>query len=112
MSNIAVLRKRQSELHQEAPKVAQQLRDTEIALDSTIGQLANLTQMLVQARITANLSAVVGQDALSSLGEALHTIIKGRASMVDAHNRLAVTGKQLSLDPAAYGGMEQKPAMP
>lgn len=48
MSNIAVLRKRQSELHQEAPKVARQLRDTEIALDSTISQLANLTQMLVR----------------------------------------------------------------
>lgn len=112
MSAVVTLRQRQSALHSEAPKVAGKLRATEIAVDTSISHLAGLTAMLVDARMDAQLAAAFGQDALTSLGEALNTMIKGRASIVDAHNRLADTGKQLRLDPTSYGGLEQKPAMP
>ncbi|MBZ9647074.1 hypothetical protein K9B33_05935 [Sphingobium sp. 3R8] len=112
MSSVVTLRQRQSALHSEAPKVANKLRATEIAIDTSISHLAGLTAMLVDARVDAQLSAIYGQDALSSLGEALNTMIKGRASVVDAHSRLAGTGKQLRLDVSAFGGLEQKPAMP
>lgn len=112
MSAVVTLRQRQSALYSEAPKVAGKLRATEIAVDASISHLAGLTAMLVDTRVETKLSAIYGQDALSSLGEALNTIIKGRASIVDAHNRLADTGKQLRLDVTSFGGLEEKPAMP
>lgn len=109
MTTIVPLRHRQSALQEEAPKIVSKLRATEVAIDASISHLAGLTAMLVDVRVGTKLSAICGQDALTSLGEALNTAIKGRAAIVDAHNRLADTGKQLRLDPSSYGGLDMKP---
>lgn len=109
MSNIAVLRQSKNDIAQKAPLVAAQLRNAEAAIDTTISQIAALTSMLIDVRMQSKLSAVTGQDVLSSLGEAMHIMVQGRASLVQAHNHLAITGEKLRLNPTSYGGMENKP---
>jgi len=57
-----------------ARQLANRLFETEAAIDDAISKMAELTGYMPKARNAANLSAVVGQDAIAQASQTL-TII-------------------------------------
>lgn len=108
MSNLAVLRQAVIGLREVAPHVSSQLRAAEQSADLFLSSTAKLMSTVVESRTTANLSAVVGQDVIDNISNALSTTADSRRSLVEAHNCLAAIGEKFGLDVFAYGGGEGK----
>ncbi len=92
-----------------ARQLASRLFETESAIDEAISKMADLAGYMPIARVDANLSAVVGQDALSQAALALSALINARGQIVETHNRLADTRDQIGLRETALGGGADKP---
>lgn len=92
-----------------AENLANRLFETEAAIDEAIRKMADLTGYMPVARETANLSAVIGQDALTNAAQALSSLIIARGQIVDTHNSLAETRDQIGLRTMAMGGGFDKP---
>ena len=92
-----------------AQKLAKRLFQTEQAIDEAISRMANLTGYMPIARTEANLSAVVGQDAISQAAETLSILVEARKQLVATHHRLAETRDQIGLRTAAMGSDDMKP---
>lgn len=80
-----------------AREVAQKLNTVERQIDQTLVAAGALISALPSARERANLSAVVGQDALDLVMQATLILSQARGKMVEAHNALAETGKQIGV---------------
>ena len=93
-----------------AMKVARSLWAAEDALDAALARAAELSGALVSARVDANLSAIVAQDAFEGAAAALATIAKARGELVETHRRLTEAKIQIGLRTLATGD-EQKPPM-
>jgi hypothetical protein len=91
-----------------ASKVAHELFEAEAAVDLALVSLAKLQATLPQARVTANLSAVVGQDVMEQVGHTLSTVIGIRRDMVEVHGRLDELKTDIGLREMAMGGLMQK----
>jgi hypothetical protein len=91
-----------------ATKVAHELFEAEAAVDLALVSLAKLQATLPQARITANLSAVVGQDVMEQVGHTLSTVIGIRRDIVEVHGRLDEIKTDIGLREMAMGGGMQK----
>tara|TARA_R110000824_G_scaffold353214_4_gene540330 strand:- start:1776 stop:2135 length:360 start_codon:yes stop_codon:yes gene_type:complete len=94
-----------------AENLARRLFATEQAVDEAICKMADLTGYMPKARADANLSAVVGQDAISHAAETLSALIGARGQLVATHNRLAETRDQIGLQAMAMGSGDMKPPM-
>tara|TARA_R110000765_G_scaffold182959_1_gene288908 strand:- start:1128 stop:1514 length:387 start_codon:yes stop_codon:yes gene_type:complete len=92
-----------------ADNLAQRLFATEQAVDEAICKMADLAGYMPVARANANLSAVVGQDAISQAAETLSALVDARGQLIATHNRLAETRDQIGLQAMAMGSGDMKP---
>ena len=102
---VMMLKQRQNA----AENLAKRLFAAEQAIDEAISKMADLTGYMPIARTNANLSAVVGQDALSAAAESLSALVGARGQLVATHNRLAETRDQIGLQAMAMGSGDMKP---
>jgi hypothetical protein len=92
-----------------AMKVARSLWAAEDALDAALAKAAELSGALVSARVDANLSAIVAQDAFEGAAAALATITRARGELVETHRRLTAAKIQIGLRSLAVGDTDTKP---
>jgi hypothetical protein len=85
--------------------VAQALNGTENAVDDAIVSVADLTRALAEARRVANVSPVVGQEAIALTAEAFTALQLARAKMVEAHSAFAEVRDGMGLKERASGDM-------
>jgi hypothetical protein len=99
-----------------AESVAEQLFAAEAAIDAAIAAVAQLTAIMPQARINANLSPMIGHDALMKASQTCASLVEARAGICATHEALAIAQKQVGLGAVAFGsavkiGMERKAAI-
>lgn len=92
-----------------AHKVAEQLFATETAIDTALAAAATLAALMPSVRADANLSALMGQDALDRAIAAVASLGVARREIVETHRELSVTQKQMGLGTVAFGGWVEKP---
>lgn len=88
---------------QVARAVASHLHAAEQAVDIAATRVAELNAMMPMARLDANLSAMIGQDAFASSTDALSLIAKVREQIVVTHERLKVASEQIGLETVSWG---------
>ncbi len=89
--------------------VADDLFAAEAAIDNALAAAARLTGAMTEARMEANVSAVVGQDAFDGVSETLAALTSARRSIVRTHNGLAVVKDQVGLRTVNIGGAFKPP---
>lgn len=92
-----------------AQKIATDLHAAEDAIDQAIIKLAQLASTLPIARIETNMSAVVGQDAVSKVTQAVAAAGQVRQMVTDAHAALSETQRQVGLGERMFGAGMDKP---
>ena len=92
-----------------AGQLTKRLFATEEALDEAICKIGDLIGYMPEARTTANLSAVVGQEAISEATETLNAMVAARGHLVATHNRLAEVRDQIGLQVMGLGSGDMKP---
>jgi hypothetical protein len=86
-----------------AIKVVDSLHAAEAAIDAALARAAELNSTLVTARVEANISAVVGQNAFEGAAAAFAALARARADIVDTHHRLSEARIKLGLRTVAVG---------
>lgn len=86
-----------------AMKVAESLFAAEDAIDLALARAAELNGTLATARMEANLSAIVAQDAFSAAASALAALARARCEIVETHKRLHDTKIEIGLRAVAIG---------
>ncbi len=94
-----------------AHQLAERLFAAENAIDEAIHRVSDLTGHMPIARGKANLSAIVGQEAMSQAGEGLAALIEARSKLVGTHHQLALVRDQIGLRQLALGGGADKPPL-
>lgn len=96
-----------------ADAVAKALFDAEKAIDAAIASTANLAGLMPVSRQDANLSALVGQDALMSAIQTMQALGQARGNIVDTHRHLSLTQRDIGLSAVTFfGGGGDKPPTP
>jgi len=85
--------------------VAQALNGSENAVDDAIVSVADLTRAFAEARRVANVSPVVGQEAVALTAEAFAALQLARAKMIQAHGALAEVRDGIGLKEHASGDL-------
>lgn len=98
------------ERRQAAEQIAARLFAAEKAIDAAVEAAAQLSAVMPAARAEANLSALVGQDAMESAAESLTALIRARQQIVTTHARLDHAKEQIGLRAVALGGGMLKPS--
>ena len=88
-----------------AKLITERLTACENAIDDALISAAELTCAMPAARRTANVSAVVGQDATALTGEALVALHLARAKMIEAHHAFAEVRDEMGLKTRAAGSL-------
>jgi hypothetical protein len=99
------------QIRKSAQDVADHLFAAERAIDEAIRHAAALAGILPQARLEANISAVLGQEAFAGAGRAIATLTEARGELVRTHGALAEVRDRVGLRNTAFGG-EIKPDTP
>lgn len=86
-----------------ANKVAEQLFQTEAAIDGALGKIAGLAGLLPAARMESNISAIVGQGAFESIARSLTALTEARREIVDTHHRLVEMQNAVGLRHVSFG---------
>jgi len=86
-----------------AQKIAAELHRAEDAIDETMMRIAQLAATLPAARRETNMSAIVGQEAVAKIANALAAAGEVRQLLIDAHQALTVTQKQVGLGTRMFG---------
>ncbi|MBL8652201.1 MAG: hypothetical protein JNL35_17565 [Sphingopyxis sp.] len=86
-----------------AKKIASELHQAEDAIDEVMIRIANLAATLPTVRRDTNMSAIVGQEAMSKVAHALAAAGEVRQLLTDAHLALTVTQKQVGLGTRMFG---------
>jgi hypothetical protein len=89
--------------------VAPELFAMESAIDAALLQSTRLTASLIDQRIKAGLSAVVGQDALERSGATFSTLLAARREIVATHSELGDLKRQIGLGAVMVGTGGDKP---
>lgn len=92
-----------------AETVAEALFAAEKAIDAAIAQTAALAGLMPTSRQHANLSAVVGQDALMGAIETMQALGVARQNIVATHKHLSVAQRDIGLGAVAFGNAGEKP---
>jgi fumarate hydratase class II len=95
-----------------AHQVSDRLLAAEQAIDAAISAAAELSAVMPTARYNARLSAVIGQDAMTSAAKSLLTLIEARNQIVETHGMLDDVKNQIGLRERAVGGGMLKPGAP
>lgn len=93
-----------------AKKIASDLHQAEDAIDDTMISIARLAATLPAARRDTNMSAIVGQEAMAKVAQALAAAGEVRQLLTDAHLALSVTQKQVGLGTRMFGAGVKPPA--
>jgi hypothetical protein len=93
-----------------AQAVAEALFAAEKAIDAAIASTAALTTLMPAQREAANLSVMVGQDALISAIETMRALGQARQSIVETHKGLSQAQHDIGLSAVSFGGGGIKPA--
>ena len=93
-----------------ARKIASELHQAEDAIDETMIRIAQLAAALPAARRDTNMSAIVGQDAMAKVANALAAAGEVRQLLTDAHLALTATQKQVGLGTRMFGAGVKPPA--
>ena len=94
---------------QAAEKVATHLFAVEEGVDAAISRTAQFTAAMIEARVEANLSAVVGQAELALASRATALMVEARQLIIEAHKQLAQTRIEVGLREMAFGDTAQCP---
>ncbi len=86
-----------------AKKIASDLHLAEDAIDEAMIRIAQLAATLPTARRDTNMSAIVGQEAMSKVANALAAAGEVRQLLTDAHLALTVTQKEVGLGTRMFG---------
>lgn len=86
-----------------AKKIASELHQAEDAIDEVMIRIANLAATLPTVRRDTNMSAIVGQEAMSKVAHALAAAGDVRQLLTDAHLALTVTQKEVGLGTRMFG---------
>lgn len=92
-----------------AEKIATELFEAENAVDQAIIKLAKLAGTLPVARFDTNMSAIVGQDAVAKVTQAVAAAGQVRQMVTDAHQALSETQRQVGLGARMFGAGMDKP---
>lgn len=88
-----------------AKMVAEKISALENAIDDALTCAAELTAATPAARRRANLSPVVGQQAIALTGEAMAALHSARAKIVAAHNEFAAVRDHIGIKPSMTGDL-------
>ena len=78
-----------------AKRITTDLHDAEKAIDEAIIKIAKLAVTLPTARFDTNMSAIVGQDAVGKVTQAVAAAGTVRQMLAEAHVALSETQKQV-----------------
>lgn len=89
--------------------VADQLRRFEDLLDQAFSAGGELAQALVEARVSHEVSAVVGHKVFQAVAEAQLAITTARGHAVAGHRLLDKVAEAFHIDPSMYGDTAKPP---
>lgn len=92
-----------------AERIAAELHEAEHAVDQAIVKIAQLAATLPIARIDTKMSAIVGQEAVAKVTQAVAAAGQVRQMMTEAHQALGETQKQVGLGARMFGAGLNKP---
>jgi hypothetical protein len=92
-----------------AERIAAELHEAEDAIDQAIIKLAKLAGTLPVARFETNMSAIVGQEAVTKVTQAIATAGQVRQMVTEAHHALSETQRQVGLGARMFGAGTEKP---
>ncbi len=80
-----------------AEQVAAALFEAEAAIDAAVSKTAHLTGVMPSLRRQAGASALIGQDALERVSQAIMALAEARRAIVETHKELSVVQGQIGL---------------
>ena len=84
----------------------------EALFDAAITQTAALAGLMPATRQDANLSAIIGQDALMAAVQTMQALARAREGIVTTHKHLSVAQHDIGLSRIAFGDGGDKPPSP
>lgn len=87
------------------------MRQFEDLLDQAFAAAGELAQAMVEARVSHEVSAVVGHKVFQAVAEAQLAVTQARGHIVAGHRLLDRVAEALHIDPAMYGDAT-KPVLP
>jgi hypothetical protein len=91
---------------------AEKLMRAEAAIDAALRETAELMGLLPTLRLETKLSAVLGQEALTNLGETLTHIVSARRTIIETHSALATVRSQIGCGAMAMGDLDKGAEVP
>ena len=88
--------------------LARRLYATEQALDHALSEAALLVSSMTVGRVDQKISAVIGQEALANILEAMNTVGNARGAVVTAHHQMKADAERMRIE-WRMAGPEQKP---
>lgn len=105
------LRKDQMERRKAAAEISASLEEFEKDLGQTLASGSSLVAQLPLARARANISVVVGQEAIDRFVTALGHINQAMSAAVEGHHHLEQTRRAMRLPELAGGDKDVIPAL-
>lgn len=90
-------------------EAARRLYDAETKLDLALAALNGLSAHLAGGRVDQEITAVVGQDALTAITQAQGPVVKARARLLKAHQAMKSDARRLGIQWRLNGPFEDKP---
>jgi hypothetical protein len=100
------------ERRQAAEAVAGALFAAEKAIDAALASTATLAALMPSSRQAANLSAIVGQDAIMSAISTMQALGVARENIVETHKHLSTAQHDIGLSAVSFGDGAEKPEKP
>ena len=94
-----------------ATKVVAHLIPAEIAVDEAVAKMASLIGSMLSARVEANLPMSTGQSAIDTMTQAMNMMLGARSKVIESHNQLALTQREIGLRTVSFGDMGCPPAI-
>lgn len=88
--------------------LARRLYSTEHALDHALSEAALLVSSMTAGRVDQKISAVIGQDALANILQAMNTVGAARGAVVAAHHQMKADAERMRIE-WRLAGPEMKP---
>jgi hypothetical protein len=92
-----------------AQAVIDRLIAAENGIDDALSLAADLTGFMPKARMSADLAAEVGHEAIAHAHQACQHLVLARAAMVQTHQKLAEVRDEIGLKTVSFGGLMGKP---
>ena len=90
-------------LEEVALDIGRDMAAAERAIDEAITRVARLMARVPEARVQADLSAVVGQHVFDHMGSTISSLTAGRGEMVKVHRLLETLRREFNLPVVSYG---------